>query len=41
MVDMNDSKSWAQAFKCYEKSGLGMMWTTLGRDLKALDFMKS
>ena len=39
MVDMNDFRLWAQGFRCYKKSGLGMTWMTQGYLLRALNVM--
>ena len=39
MDDLNDSRSWAQAAGYYEELKVVVGMTTLGRELKALEFM--
>ena len=38
---MNDSSLWAQGSKCYEQLRVGLTWTTVDCDLKALDVMNN
>ena len=41
MVDMINSKTWAEGSRYYEQLRLWLTWTTSGHELRALDSMNS